>query len=320
MRFLKSFLIKSLTLFYYPFILYSRVLASFVPGLTAIWYDRLSSKIFMRNGGFNKLFPGAGSKWLEALGEGINSKKMNILHSLNGRNISLSFYTPNYISRYRAETFSTKEPETLDWIDTYAPEGGVFFDIGANVGLYSIYHAKTKNGLTYAFEPSVFNLKLLVKNVNLNQCQDKIKIVTNPLTSANAFADFNLQNTQEGGALSSFGVDYGQDGKKLDIQIAYSVLGFSLDFLVENKLIVDVPSSIKIDVDGIENLILRGATKVLSNPICRSVLIEVDDSFKEMASEVGQILTEAGFTFLEKKSAEKPLSGQNITFNQIWVK
>jgi FkbM family methyltransferase len=295
-------------------------LDALIPGTTAAWYYRLSSKIFMRKSGLEELFPGADAKWLDALGEGINNKKVDIMHSLNGRDISFSFYTPNYLARYRAETFSTKEPETLEWIDKYAPENGVLFDIGANVGLYSIYHAITKKGLTYSFEPSVFNLKLLVKNINLNQCQDKIKIVTNPLTSSNAFADFNLQNTHEGGALSSFGVDYGQDGKKLDIQIAYSVLGFSLDFLLENKLIADVPSTIKIDVDGIENLILRGATKVLSNPICRSVLIEVDDSFSEMASEVGQILTEAGFTFLEKKSAEKPLSGQNITFNQIWLK
>jgi FkbM family methyltransferase len=163
-------------------------------------------------------------------------------------------------------------------------------------------------------------LKLLAKNINLNGCQDQIRIVSNPLTSSNSFADFNLQNTDEGGALSSFGVDYGQDGKKLKIQTAYSTLGFSLDYLIEQNIIKDVPNTIKIDVDGIENLILRGATKVLSNPICRSVLIEVDDSFEEMASEVGQILAEAGFTFLEKKSAEMSFNGHNQTFNQIWLK
>ena len=270
----------------------------------------------------DKIVPGihSNSNRFDLLGERIDKKTTDIVHSLKGENIPFTFYTPNYLARYRAETFSTKEPETLEWIDKNASEGGVLFDIGANVGLYSIYHAKTKNGLTYSFEPSVFNLKLLVKNININNCQDKIKIVTNPLTSSNSFADFNLQNMDEGGALSSFGVDYGQDGKKLNIQIAYSMLGFSLDFLVENKLIADVPSMIKIDVDGIENLILRGATKVLANPICKSVLIEVDDSFGEMATEVMQILLKAGFTLLEKRSAEIAVIGRNITFNQIWQK
>lgn len=259
-------------------------------------------------------------KVLDLVIERVNLKVKEVVHTLDGKRISLSFYVPNSLSFYRADTFSTKEPETLDWIDTYAPEGGVLFDIGANVGLYSIYHSVTKKGVTYSFEPSVFNLKLLAKNINLNGCQDQIRIVSNPLTSSNSFADFNLQNTDEGGALSSFGVDYGQDGKKLKVQTAYSTLGFSLDYLIEQNIIKDVPNTIKIDVDGIENLILRGAEKVLSNPICQSVLIEVDDSFLELASEVEIILKDAGFTLIEKKSAEIYQVGKNMTLNQIWKK
>ena len=51
----------------------------------------------------------------------------------------------------------TKEPETLDWIDTMA-EGSALVDVGANVGLYSVYAAKARKCQVYAFEPSVFNL------------------------------------------------------------------------------------------------------------------------------------------------------------------
>ena len=316
MSFLKSCLNKSLTLCYRAFIFYSRVLDALIPGTTAAWYYRLSSKIFMRKSGLDELFPGADSKWFDALGEGINNKRSDIIHSANGQEIPLSFYTPNYLARFRADTFSTKEPETLEWIEKYSPDGGTFFDIGANVGLYSIYNAR----ITYSFEPSVFNLKLLVKNINLNGCQDNIRIISNPLTSTNSFADFNLQSMEEGGALSSFGVDYGQDGKKISIQTAYSTLGFSLDYLIDNQIIPDIPSAIKIDVDGTENIILRGAVKLLSHPICKSVLIEVDDSFNDLASEVTQILMTAGFTLLEKRSAEVVAEGMNKTFNQIWVK
>lgn len=320
MSFLKNCFIKSLSLFNQGFIVYSRIIDKLSPGTTAAWYNRMGSKVMMRKTGLSELFPGADPSWFDLLGIGINNQSADIKHSLNGKDIPLSFYTPNYLARYRSDTFSTKEPETLEWIDKYAPEGGVFFDIGANVGLYSIYHAKTKQGITYSFEPSVFNLKLLVKNINANNCQDKVKIISNPLTSTNSFADFNLQSTEEAGALSSFGVNYGQDGKKLNIQIAYSTLGFSLDYLIDNQIIQDIPSAIKIDVDGIENLILRGAVNLLSNSICRSVLIEVDDSFKELASEVEQILKTAGFLLLEKRSAEVVTEGMNKTFNQIWVK
>lgn len=98
-------------------------------------------------------------------------------------NIDMTFYTPNALCQYRADTFSSKEPETLDWLDRFG-RGGVLFDIGANIGLYSVYYAKSQQASVCAFEPSVFNLGLLVKNININNLQAKIKVVCNPLFSA----------------------------------------------------------------------------------------------------------------------------------------
>ncbi|MES2330096.1 MAG: FkbM family methyltransferase [Bacteroidota bacterium] len=268
-----------------------------------------------------KLIPSIGIRWNELCVKYVDSKKTTITHLLKGEPVSFSFYTPNTLNLYRAKTFSTKEPETLEWIDQYAKEGDTFFDIGANIGLYSIYYAKSKKGITYSFEPSVFNVKLLVKNINLNNCTERIRIITNPLTSENSFADFNLQSTDEGGALSSFGVDYGHDGKKLNTQVSYKTLGFSLDYLVEQKMIPEIPAIIKIDVDGIEHLILRGARKVLAHPDCRSVLIEVNDSFVELAAEVEKVLLTTGFVLLEKRSVDADIeSVSNFTYNQIWIK
>ena len=67
----------------------------------------------------------------------IFSLKKNISH--NG--VDLTFHAPNRINFYRTETFSTKEPETLEWIDNFK-KNKVFWDIGANIGLYSCYAAK----------------------------------------------------------------------------------------------------------------------------------------------------------------------------------
>ena len=74
------------------------------------------------------------------------------------KNIDLKFKIVNYITFYRAKTFSSKEPETLNWIDTFE-DGSTFYDIGANVGLYSIYAAKSKNCNVYCFcDCSAFTL------------------------------------------------------------------------------------------------------------------------------------------------------------------
>ncbi|PQA76623.1 FkbM family methyltransferase [Rhodoferax sp. TS-BS-61-7] len=254
------------------------------------------------------IFPSRVPFWLDIQSRRIAARKSSTTHETAGRPQEFVFHTPNGLCQWRVNTFSTKEPETLEWIDQYGGDG-VLFDIGANVGLYSIYYAKTKPGRVYAFEPSVFNLALLAKNINANQVQDKIRIVTNPLTAQNEFANFNLQVTDEGGALSAFGVEHGQDGKPLQKVLSYQTCGFSLDYLIEQHIVPDYPSLIKADVDGIEHLILRGARKTLAHPQCHTVLIEVHTDFEALSKEVPAILTEAGFQLTTRDSV-----------NQIWVK
>ena len=83
------------------------------------------------------------------------------------KDFNLTFYVPNRLSYYRVDTFHLKEPETLEWVDNFKKES-VFWDIGANIGLYSCYAAKKNFTKVYAFEPSIFNLEWLGKNIFLN--------------------------------------------------------------------------------------------------------------------------------------------------------
>ena len=58
----------------------------------------------------------------------------------------------------------------LDWMDENLQEGDVFFDIGANVGVYSIYAAKrSPKAMVYAFEPEYSNLHQLKLNIINNK-------------------------------------------------------------------------------------------------------------------------------------------------------
>ncbi len=53
-------------------------------------------------------------------------------------------------------------------------EGSIIIDIGANIGVYSIFAAKNKNTIVYAFEPMVENFKLLEENIKLNKLDGSI--------------------------------------------------------------------------------------------------------------------------------------------------
>ena len=81
---------------------------------------------------------------------------------LNNRII---FFTPNQLTEWRVNTLFSKEPETLEWINSFQKkENLIFWDIGANVGLYSIYNSiVNKNSITISFEPSSSNLRVLSK-------------------------------------------------------------------------------------------------------------------------------------------------------------
>jgi FkbM family methyltransferase len=264
---------------------------------------------------FNLLKSGFGTRLLDSLVFNSESRRIKVKHkTANNSEINLEFFTPNFVCEWRANTFSSKEPETLKWIDEYGGDGA-FFDIGANIGLYSIYYAKSKSGKVFAFEPSVLNTKQLVKNIALNEASGLVSVLTAPLTDRDGFATFKHSSLDEGGALSSFGVNYGQDGTGFQETLSYSLLGFTLDSLVELGLIPGNPRLIKIDVDGIEHLILRGAEKTLKNQDCISVLVEVTPKFSEQVSGVTRCLTEAGFT-LQKSHADKNPNGHN----QIWVR
>jgi FkbM family methyltransferase len=233
--------------------------------------------------------------------------------------IKLIFSVPNALNQYRVDTFSTKEPETLEWIDRF-PEGSVVWDIGANVGLYSCYAAKARGCRVFAFEPSVFNLELLARNIFLNQLTDRITIVPLPLSEELAFSKLGMTTTHWGGALSTFGQSYGHDGEPMRKVFEFPTIGLSM-IDAASLLKIPRPDYIKMDVDGIEHLILKGGLPILRG--IKEASIEINDQFTAQAIDASKYLEEAGLSFKEKRHAdyfELHAGPTRHTFNQIWVK
>jgi len=232
--------------------------------------------------------------------------------------VELTFSVPNQLNRFRVTTFATKEPETLEWIDSI-PSNSVFWDIGANIGLYSCYAAKARGCQVFAFEPSVLNLELLARNINLNNLTDKVVIMPLPLSDKLGLNTLNMTSMEWGGALSTFGEDYGWDGLKMERVFAFQTLGLPADEIVK-RLQVITPNYIKIDVDGIEHLILSGGEGILRH--AEGVLIEVNDSFHEQSTQCKKLLTEAGLVLKAKRHSEMfdlpDAFGGGAVWNQIW--
>ena len=244
----------------------------------------------------------------------------NIIIPVPNNILNLKFYSPNRLNNFRINTFFSKEPETLQWIDNFK-QGSVFYDIGANIGLYSCYAAKKKNSKVFSFEPSVFNLDLLSKNINLNSLSNNIVIVPIPVSNDTKTTTFNMSNTLSGGALSTFGETYTHDGTQMEKIFTYNIPGTNLDNLIK-YFCLPKPNYIKIDVDGIEHLILEGANETLDG--IESILVEVNDKFKLQSDKIQKILSEKKFKMQNKEQSQLIAEATNqevrSIFNQIWVK
>ena len=220
----------------------------------------------------------------------------------------------------RAKSLFSSEPETIEWINNFKPNT-IFYDVGSNIGLYTIYAGSlNKNISVYSFEPSTNNLRVLSRNIYLNNFHNNIKIIPIPLS--NKDGQFNLIKDQifcEGGALNQYGVDYDFEGKKnSNIGNVYQVLGFSLNYFM-NSEIIKKPDYIKIDVDGIEHLILEGAS-LLKNLSNIEILIEINDNFIEQKKSAFALLEKYNFSLKKKyENISGSIKFKN-TFNYLFVK
>ena len=231
--------------------------------------------------------------------------------------IKMEFVVPNKLNLLRVKTFASKEPETLDWIDQL-PEGCNFWDIGANIGLYTVYASLKKKIKVVSFEPSVFNLELLARNIFLNEIHNDVILIPFALSGQKGSNLFRMTTTEWGGALSTFGKNVGWDGFAINETFTFPTYGLTIDQAVE-LLKLPIPDFIKMDVDGIEHFLLEGGESVLQK--IQGILLEINDDYGEQAELSNRLLKEAGLVLLAKRSSEQiknSTSGFQNTFNQIW--
>ena len=182
----------------------------------------------------------------------------------------VSFVTLNRASAGRAMTMLTKQPATIEWIDRFEP-GGIFWDIGANVGVYSLYAALRGDTRVVAFEPAAVNYFMLAANCEINRFEDRVHCVLAGIGRTKSVAC--LAASQFAGAAS-----FGFGGKKADVfEGRQAALVLSIDQLVE-EFGLPCPNYIKIDVPMMTETILAGGACTLSRPDVREVHVEASET------------------------------------------
>lgn len=186
--------------------------------------------------------------------------------------MGIKFSVHNELERYRAETLYTKEPGTIRWLNSSLKPGDVFYDIGANIGCYTLVAAELvgPTGTVYAFEPHVGSAHSLLRNVHKNSFQDRVKLLCVPLGAGGRWVDFGYSSLEAGAT------DNQVDGTGEIVELKRQV---TIDGLRQYETIKPA-KLVKIDVDGREAVILAGMERLLHD-FSPSVQVEIHPSTRD---------------------------------------
>ena len=210
------------------------------------------------------------------------------------------FVCPNRLSAWRAETLFTKEPETIRWLRRM-PAGSHMLDIGANIGMYSIF-AGMRGVRVTAVEPEALNFGALCQNVAANDLGDLIYPIPIGVGETTELSRLNLATVNLGGAMHSLGEPIDFEHNTFKPALTHGVMCYRIDDLVKDPQI-GVPSHIKIDVDGLEAEVVKGAVETLKSESVVSILIELNEGL-EVDRELITTIEGLGYTQKEKSRSE----------------
>jgi FkbM family methyltransferase len=169
------------------------------------------------------------------------------------------------------------EPHMQSLITKVVKKGGVFYDIGANVGFYSLLASTMVfPGKVYAFEPVAENVRYIQRHLTLNDIPN-VEVLELAICDQVGTSTFQEEETRAMGHLQAEG--------KTRVQTT------TLDSLLQAQLI-EPPQCIKMDIEGAELIALRGASECIQR---HRPIIFLATHGRDMETECGRLLSSWGY-------------------------
>lgn len=224
--------------------------------------------------------------------------------SISVGNISSDFYIKTPGELRVIESFGgggAGEKDALEKLLSKLKEGDVVYDIGAHVGLYSIFIAKVvgKNGKVYSFEPEKQNNIHIRENIKINNLNN-IEVINRALSDHSGDGKLFMGEETSNSSLNN----------PADSQAKYEIVKIVIGDEIVSENNFPIPKLVKIDVEGHEFSIIKGLGKTLSNSACKIVFCEIHTTLlpKNIASEdIYSILKSFGFSKIEMSQRDSEI-------------
>jgi FkbM family methyltransferase len=164
--------------------------------------------------------------------------------------------------------FRSGEPDTYAFLRASLAPGNVFFDCGANVGFFSLVAARLvgPRGRVCAFEPTPATFARLLRNIEVNRSDNvtafRVALGDSPGTAR--VIQFSADN--HGMNTIAPGVTGGEDVGGCPVR--------TLDYLIAAGD-APAPHLMKVDVEGSELALLKGAARLLAGPRSPTLIVEL---------------------------------------------
>ena len=187
----------------------------------------------------------------------------NIIGKVNAKHGIFHFcHFDEFIGKSFREYGEYSELE-LKTILEFINEGDVIFDIGANIGCFSVPFAKKvgSNGKVYAFEPQKFIFNLLKKNAVCNELNN-LQIFNNAIGDANTILELNDFDYSQSGNFGGITLT-----ENYDNSVCAKIKGTKKNKIktltLNNFLNLKKCNFLKIDVELMELNVLKGAKEFI---------------------------------------------------------
>ncbi len=144
-------------------------------------------------------------------------------------------------------------------------ENDTFFDVGSNVGSYTLLASGVRGAKSIAIEPVKSTFDILTKNIELNKLQDKVSLINSGAGSGHGTLVFSSNEDTTNHVIA-----FNETNRDHTTEVPV--------ITVDSLLTKTQPILIKIDVEGYETEVLKGMSQILASPSLKSIIIELNGS------------------------------------------
>jgi len=164
-------------------------------------------------------------------------------------------------------------------------EQDTFFDVGANVGSYTLLASGVCGSASITLEPVPSTFALLQKNIELNKLNDRVSPINSGVGSTQGTLTFSSD-----GDTTNHVIAADETNKSDNIKVPI--------ITIDSLLTKAHPALIKIDVEGYETEVLKGMTETLSSSALKAIIIELNGSGERYGfddQKIHELLLSHGF-------------------------